>query len=227
MSDCSGSLLAFRKGQIVTIATQLRPRKKPRQERAKATTEAILAAAAQVLVEEGYEASSTNRIAARAGVSIGSLYQYFPTKEAIVYTLMKRHMEKMQELLFDSTAQYSHAPMTEAVPAYVKAMLAAHRVEPGLHRVIAEQLPRIGGYQGMKDSNDAIFPVIRAYLELHKKEIRNVDLDTLTFTLIHAVEGVTHVAVLERPKFIDWDVLAEELSRLVLRYLLKDVSPVR
>src|SRR3546814_9174202 len=65
------------------------PRKLPRQERSKATVEAILIAATQVLIEDGYERATTARVAERAGVSVGSLYQYFPNKEALVGTLVE------------------------------------------------------------------------------------------------------------------------------------------
>src|SRR5437870_12652127 len=71
------------------------PRKLPKQERAKATVEAILAATAHILVREGFDAASTNRIADEAGVSVGSLYQYFPSKQAIVSALLERHVHRM------------------------------------------------------------------------------------------------------------------------------------
>lgn len=64
--------------------TQLDPRRKPRQSRSRATVDAILQATAQVLVRDGYQKATTNRIAERAGVSVGTLYQYFPNKDALV-----------------------------------------------------------------------------------------------------------------------------------------------
>ena len=71
----------------------VRPRKEPRHERARATVDAILMAAAHILRTEGSEAATTNRIAELAGVSIGSLYQYFPNKQAVVGALRERHAE--------------------------------------------------------------------------------------------------------------------------------------
>lgn len=70
--------------------TPLGPRKQPRQDRAAATVAAIVEAAAQVLEEQGFENYTTNAIARRAGVSIGSLYQYFPSKDAITRVLVDR-----------------------------------------------------------------------------------------------------------------------------------------
>ena len=68
-----------------TIANKrLQPRRKPRQARSQATVEVILAAAARVFARSGYAATTTNHVAAKAGVSIGSLYEYFPSKDAIL-----------------------------------------------------------------------------------------------------------------------------------------------
>mgnify|MGYP003597153915 FL=1 len=67
------------------------PRKEPKQSRARVTVEAILEATAHILTEGGYDALTTNHVAKRAGVSIGSLYQYYPSKEALVGELMDRH----------------------------------------------------------------------------------------------------------------------------------------
>src|SRR5215475_5457688 len=77
--------------------TRLNARRKPRQDRARDTVEAILEAAAQVFERHGYRAGTTNWIAERAGVSIGSLYQYFPNKDAIVMELARRHIAQLDE----------------------------------------------------------------------------------------------------------------------------------
>src|SRR5215468_1795298 len=71
------------------------PRRRPRQARAQATVDAIIQATARVLIEDGYDRASTNRIAQAAGVSIGSLYQYFPSKEALVSALVDEHVSRM------------------------------------------------------------------------------------------------------------------------------------
>ena len=75
--------------------TRTTPRKRPRQARSKATVDTILDATTRVLVKQGFDGLSTNAVAAAAGVSIGSLYQYFPNKEALVLALIERHMEEM------------------------------------------------------------------------------------------------------------------------------------
>src|SRR5262245_2757752 len=72
----------------------LAARKAPRQPRAQATVEAILAATADLLEKSGYARLTTNHVAQRAGISIGSLYQYFPSKEALCHALAERHYRR-------------------------------------------------------------------------------------------------------------------------------------
>jgi AcrR family transcriptional regulator len=76
---------------------RLRPRKAPTQSRAEETVASIIEAAAQVLEAEGFDGFNTNAVAARAGVSIGSLYQYFPGKDALTVALIRRETERFHE----------------------------------------------------------------------------------------------------------------------------------
>src|ERR1700691_6490396 len=98
------------------------PRKKPRQQRSQATVECILDATARVLCSTGYDRASTNRVALAAGVSVGSLYQYFPSKEALVAALVERHVEEMTSLLKTKLAEVQAAPLASAVETMIQAM---------------------------------------------------------------------------------------------------------
>ena len=81
--------------QPPAASDQKSPRKRPLQQRAIATVEAIVEASAHILEKDGFEHYSTNAIAERAGVSIGSLYQYFPSKDAITRALIAREMRSL------------------------------------------------------------------------------------------------------------------------------------
>src|ERR1700677_2410729 len=111
------------------------PRKEPRQARSVATVEAILVATARVLTRDGYDHASTNRIAEEAGVSVGSLYQYFPSKEALVAALIDRHMSHMTALLEASIDAVRDASLPIATRTLVDVMIAAHAHNPRLHKV--------------------------------------------------------------------------------------------
>ncbi len=125
-------------------APVVHPRKKASQERSRATVDALIEATARVLVREGFERASTNRIAAEAGASIGSLYQYFPTKEALVAAVIERHKNDMMEVLRRALVRVAGMPLQQGVRELVALMIDAHRVDPELHRVLVEQIPRIG-----------------------------------------------------------------------------------
>ena len=120
------------------------PRKSASQERSRATVEALLDATARVLTREGYDRASTNRIAATAGVSVGSLYQYFPNKEALVAALVARHNREMLDLLREALKEVASLDLATAIAKLVRAAVDAHRVDPALHRVFDEQVPRMG-----------------------------------------------------------------------------------
>lgn len=197
---------------------QLNPRKAPKQRRSKATVEAILEATARVLVEEGYEKASTNRIAKVAGVSIGSLYQYYPGKEALVLALVQQHCEGMIELLTRSATSLAQLPMHTAVRTYVRAMLDAHAVDPELHQVLVTQVLHLG-MDYVKEMECQARRIVGAYLELKKDQILVENLDVAAFVLVASVEATTHRAVLERPNDLKSKALEDELCALVLRYL--------
>src|SRR5260221_1671056 len=114
---------------------QTYPRKSASQERSRFTVDALLEATARILVKEGFDRASTNRIAEAAGVSIGSLYQYFPSKEALVAALVERHIDEMSRDLLGEMARVAHAPLAGAGRRMVELMFRAHAVDPRLHQV--------------------------------------------------------------------------------------------
>ena len=142
----------------------LKPRKRPKQQRSRETYDAIVAATTRVLKREGYEKASTNRIAEVAGVSVGSLYQYFPNKQALVIAVVERHSDQLIAMLERTIADLGAAPIPDAVRTFVRAMLAAHALDPQLHRVLVQQVMHIGLEHTRKFDRRAQ-QLVRAYLE--------------------------------------------------------------
>src|SRR3954468_2752291 len=198
--------------------TRTVPRKAPKQQRSKETVDVILAATARVLVKEGFDRASTNKIADAAGVSIGSLYQYFPTKEALVAAVIRRHMGEMMDVLRASLVRVAALPLTEAARELVRVFIEAHRIEPKLHRVLVEQIPRIGSLEEIESIDDEACALVRAYLEAHVDEVKVRDIDLATWVCVTTVEALTHMAVLRRPHLLDDDKFIEEVATLVVRY---------
>jgi AcrR family transcriptional regulator len=181
--------------------------------------DAILAATARVLVDEGYERATTNRIAEVAGVSVGSLYQYFPNKQALVAALIHSHCEEMMRTLAETATTMIDAPLPLAVRHYIRAMLAAHAVAPKLHQVLVHHALQFG-VAVWREFDHQCIDLVRAYLEHRFEEIVPQDKRTAAFVLVTAVEAITHRAVVERPEELTSQALEDEICALVLRYLL-------
>jgi AcrR family transcriptional regulator len=200
--------------------TRTVPRKMPKQQRSKDTVDVILAATARVLVKEGFDRASTNRIAEQAGVSIGSLYQYFPSKEALVAALVERHIETMSERLQAEMVALAEAPLAVAVRRMVTLMLDAHAIEPELHRVLNEQVPRVGRLHRVHEVEARMQRLGRAYFESRRAELRpGLDLDTAAFIAVQTIEALTHGAMIHDDVAPPRDTLVGEITTLVLRYL--------
>src|SRR5262249_48409577 len=136
--------LAYAVGGRAMRKRWLSPRKAPRQERSRATVEALLEATADILVREGYATLTTNRIAERAGVNIASLYQYFPGKDAIVAELRRRHGAEERAALRQVLAERTPRALESTIRALVSRGVAGHARAPRLHRVFTEEMPALG-----------------------------------------------------------------------------------
>jgi len=201
---------------------QTSPRKSASQERSRSTVDALLVATARILVKEGYDRASTNRIAEVAGVGIGSLYQYFPSKEALIAAVIDRHTQEVSEVTRNALVKAAARPIEVAAREFVSVAIDAHRVNPKLHGVLAEQIPRVGRLENIEANVREGYALVRGYLEAHRDEIDVADLDLAAFVSVTVVEALTHAAVLRRP-----DILADgkaryfvdDVTRLLVRYL--------
>ena len=195
------------------------PRKRPRQERSRATIDAILTATARILKHDGFDRASTNRIAAAAGVSVGSLYQYFPSKEALVAALVEQHMEEMMGEIVAGLGRVATLPLKDAVRSMIALMLRAHAVDPALHRVLIEQVPRVGRMGRLQEVERQVFKVVRGYLTAHRDQLRVKDLDLAAFVVVQTVEALTHGFTLYHPQKLSEPALRDEIAELIVRYL--------
>ena len=131
--------------QEVCLATRITQpsgamRKRPQQARSRATTDAILDAAAHILGERGWSGLTTNAVAEAAGASIGSLYQYFPDKLALIDAVRRRHFDDVLAVLH--AAANLETPRESRIAALVDGMIAVHSRHPAAHRVLLEESPR-------------------------------------------------------------------------------------
>ena len=199
-----------------------KPRKHASQQRSRATVDALIEATARILVREGFDSASTNRIAEQAGVSVGSLYPYFPGTEALVAAVIARHKQDLMRVARSVLAEVEGLPLKQAVRKMVTAGVEAHSHDPKLHRVLAEQMPRTGKLGNVDVFDPENYALFKRYLESRRSEIRAVDLDLAAFVCVTSIESLTHTAVLHHSETfpeVAMQELIDETTRLIVRYL--------
>ena len=202
-------------------STRVRPRKTPLQKRSREMLETILEAATRVLIREGYTRTTTNRVAAAAGISVGSLYQYFPSKDALVVELLRRHREAMVRVLASHLEGLDEAtPIEAAVRRLVHATLEAHDVNPRLHRVMVEEVLRKDARAEVGDFEPRVEAMVAATLGTYQSRLRIRNVDLAAFILVRLMLGVAHSVVVDHPERARDPRLADELVDIVLRYLV-------
>jgi len=180
--------------------------------------ERIVAAAEDVVAERGYDGTSTNRVATRAGISPGSLYQYFPDKDALITEVLDRYVDALEARI---SAAFPGRLGPDLSPASIRGVVGelvdALAERPALLRVLSERLPRTAGHRR--------FAFARRIDELTTTALRfltgpgsDVPAETVGGVVVRAVEHVAISYVLEAPS-LDRDVVIDELSRLVSGYL--------
>ncbi len=205
----------------MATARALTPRKRPQQERSRRTVDAILVAAAQVLERRGYAGATTDLIAGRAGVSVGSVYQYFPNKDAILVELVERHIDQGFKHLWALLAEASgRTPDIEVLlRRFVEAMLSLHRGEPRLHRVLLEEAPLPAGLRRRLASLEDAFAskvadLLRGLPGLHMRSPQ-----LAAHLVVRSVEGLIHGFLLHPPAAIGEEDFSAEVVTLLARYL--------
>jgi len=197
----------------------LQPRKLPSQPRSQATVEAILQAAAQVFERHGYAAGTTNRIAERASVSIGTLYQYFPNKDAILVALARDHLAEGTAALQPHLERLSAgACFGDVLPGIVNAMVSMHTIAPGLHRVLFEETKLPQSFRRELDAleDQLVELAARALTVDARVALGNPQLTARI--VVNTIEALTHRLVLHPPPGVTPDALAREITQLVRGY---------
>jgi AcrR family transcriptional regulator len=193
-------------------------RRQPQQRRARQTVDAVLDAVAKVLKRDGVDAVTTNRIAEVAGVSIGSVYQYFPDKRAIFVALVQRHVEEIDRRVETALVAHAASSLDELVRAMVEAMVEAHTTDPKLHALLLKEVPHIT--EGTRDCAERLHGAFRLAIASRVHELKTPrDLDTVVFVVTHMVEALAHGAVLRRPPHLSLAAAKEETVRAVLAYV--------
>jgi AcrR family transcriptional regulator len=198
---------------VTAPAKTLNPRKTPLQSRSRATCDAVLEAAARILETEGRQAFTTNHVAELAGISVGSLYQYFPGKEAIVAVLVRQLRQEMLNDFEEAVRQSEGANLTIAARALVRAAVRHHLRRPALAQVLEREemdLPLDEETMRLKQRLRELVVGVLAERGIE-------DAPMAAFDLIAMCHGMVEAAVQSGER--DFDHLCLRLDRAVLGYL--------
>lgn len=204
---------------MANVQVAVDARKKPRQARSRALVEAILDATARVLIHDGFARTTTNRVAERAGVSVGSLYQYFPSRESLVAALAHRHSERLKSTL--ETALEAGSPnLKAALVSLLDVVIRAHQISPKLTAALSGEVPRLGTLDWKTENTKRGVDLARRLLEQHANELRpGLDRDSAALVCSTCVEGVMNAAARLSPERIVDGSIVHELLALLLGYL--------
>ena len=193
-------------------------RREPSQQRSRAMVERIITAGHAVLLEHGYERASTGRIAAAAGISPGSLYQYFPDKHAVLTQVIDRYTDRLRTRVSRAFVHNLSAPSpAESVRGSVNALLDAFEANAGLIRVLYEQLPPTADTH-RAEFKHRIDELVTTALLLHDRGRSGEPIDAIAWVLVRTVENLTISYVLDPPP-LGRETVVDELTRLITGYL--------
>jgi AcrR family transcriptional regulator len=203
------------------------PRNQPRQSRSRVTVSVILDAAVRIFEQEGSDAATTSRIAEVAGVSVGTLYQYFGNRDAILAALQDREFERASAMLERVLAEAGGATGRSVARAIVEELFKLYRAAPALHRVLAVEGLRVTPTERVLAFDARAVGAIKAFLTFGGNGIRRENLDAAAFVVYQSVRAVMLSYLFERPSGVDDLALTEELADLVERYLVEQGAPSR
>ena len=181
--------------------------------------DAILEAAHRILETSGNAGLTASAIAATAGVSVGSLYQYFPNKEAVLAALIEDRVPSSLDARTRAAEMLRGRTLRESIAVLVHALVAESRRRVGSYREIVYRAPALDRADLFVDRVRAWEELARELLEAHREEIRPAALENGPFLLARAVQGILHGLALERPALLSDERLGDEMVELVWRFV--------
>jgi AcrR family transcriptional regulator len=193
--------------------TKVPRRRKPRQARAVETIELIFEAAARIIQREGAAALTTNLIAERAGIAIGTLYGYFPNKQAILLAMARRDLARTQAAV--RAALESSEPNDEIGRLAIRALIRGFGGRGNVRRVLLETVVASGHYGELVQPVEL---VARVFLERIGGRLPGGMSEAQVFVMTRALVGVIRAAALEASPLLESQTLEDELVRLARGY---------
>ncbi len=202
--------------------TSLEMRKRPKQTRSIETVNVILEASAQVFSNHGYEGTTTDMIAEKAGISIGSFYQYYPNKDAVLISLLERHLERVKKLmaLIQEELENEEQALEITLKKCIGALVRHHLQDADLDKILSEQVqypdPIVSTISGIHES---MVIGITHYLESHPA-IKKQHPALSAGLIMRAIDTLTHHYVSDDLRTYSQEAFIRELSDMIYAYLI-------
>jgi len=179
------------------------PRKKPKQARSKATVDAIVEATGQVFERRGMRKTTTTKIAERAGVSVGSLYQYFPDKQALIAAFFEKRLEHDLQLMQRIFARAAGASPARLMRVATEEMVRIYREERDLYRGVVDALPLMEQTDELRTGIDNAVKLCATYLRAYPDVLGDRDPELLALVAFHGVRSAINAVVAQTPEKLD------------------------
>ncbi len=196
-------------------------RKEPNQDRAIDTMDSIIKATAHILEKEGFEKTSTNKIAAKAGVSIGSLYQYFPTKDSILALMMDRYMKGEIEMIDRVLREKCSRTLKETIRDLLTAIMKSKKVSKRFTKIFAQKLFGFDKIDALKKVDEHMLELFKIHIKPFEAEIRTENLDMALWMSIQCVKVIPVSIMFNENYDLEDPVVLDEMVHLIYQYLKK------
>ena len=196
----------------------LNPRKKPRQARAAFTLDAILEATIQLLVADGIHRLTTTKVAERAGVSVGTMYQYFPHKEALVYALNERYLDILAAKIENTCSAQQGRRVGEMVTALIDTYWRAKTERADVTRALYRSVAELDN-QSLIDAFARRVDAATSAMLASASDVRFADLKSVNLTLLTVIFGSVRNAFERNLRPVETRKLRRQLVIMCLAYL--------
>lgn len=199
----------------------LKQKKQPRQARAQVMVAALLDSTARILASGGYAALTTNRVAEVAGVSIGSVYEYFPNKQSLVAATLARAIEEIvMEVTTGMRAALALADQPRAgIDYWMRAMMVALEKRGEMLRVALREVPFLWDIPEMRDLSRTLQHIALEGRHKSSQVVRFKDPEASTYLMVTMVWSAILQTVLYRPAHLSRERLTNTLVEMLLKLL--------
>ena len=201
-------------------------RKGPRQERSRVTVDSIMQATLELIAQDGFPALTTTRIAARAGISVGSLYEYFPNREAILLSLYESTSSNVANTARRIVLDILDLPVEQGIPKSIEALLAVHGANKLILLDLVTEMPELKLATHPVSYDNLVRSSVSTYLQHLGAEMTPKELERRLFFIKQILMGCIRQYLQHPPTRTSRREFVADLSRILVPYVKEVQLPV-